>query len=440
MGEQRVDQLQLPGGARLGLEHQAHRSVLARFVAHGIEHGEHGLLQLHLLLRQCLLAGLDLGVGQLLDLFEHLLAADTRRQLGNHQVPLTTRQVLDLPACTHLERTAASGVGIADLGVAADDLAAAGVIGAGDQGVKRVVGQCRVVGLALDQRNRRGRDLAQVVTGDLGGQAHRNARGAVEQRKRQPRRQLPRLFGTAVVVGDEVDRAFVDLVHQQPGNRRQACLGVAHRRGAVTVAAAEVALTVDQRVAQRKVLRHAHQRVVGRLVAVRMEAAQHVADHPGALDRLGRTRSARPAVAQAHALHRIKDAPLHGFGAVADIGQRPALDHAECVLQVGALGVVRQRDGVGVLGRWRWRRWIRQEGQLVGHGVLVLARRPTGCSGGGRRQRRVRPGSRDQSKGNAEQVLANVGALVWAGLQGANHSHSPAMARICNAADRPKQG
>ena len=43
-------------------------------------------------------------------------------------------------------------------------------------------------------------------------------------------------------------------------------------------------------------------------------------------------------------------------------------------------------------------------------------------------------------KGHAEQVLASVGALIWDGLQGANHSHSPAMARICNAADRPKQG
>ena len=43
-------------------------------------------------------------------------------------------------------------------------------------------------------------------------------------------------------------------------------------------------------------------------------------------------------------------------------------------------------------------------------------------------------------KGNAEQVLASVGALIWDGLQGANHRHSPAMARICNAADRPKQG
>ena len=43
-------------------------------------------------------------------------------------------------------------------------------------------------------------------------------------------------------------------------------------------------------------------------------------------------------------------------------------------------------------------------------------------------------------KGHADQVLASVGALVWDGLQGASHSHSPAMARICKAADRPKQG
>jgi tagatose-1,6-bisphosphate aldolase len=64
-------------------------------------------------------------------------------------------------------------------------------------------------------------------------------------------------------------------------------LGVAHRRGAVAVAAAEVALAVDQRVALREVLRHAHQRVVGRLVAVRVEAAEHVADHARALHRLG---------------------------------------------------------------------------------------------------------------------------------------------------------
>jgi hypothetical protein len=91
----------------------------------------------------------------------------------------------------------------------------------------------------------------------------------------------------AVVVGLEVDRAFVDLVQHQPGDGRQARFGVAHGGGAVAVAAAEVALAVDQRVALRKVLRHAHHRVVGRGVAVRVVLAQHVAHHARALHRLG---------------------------------------------------------------------------------------------------------------------------------------------------------
>ena len=42
-----------------------------------------------------------------------------------------------------------------------------------------------------------------------------NAAGAVEQAERQARGQLFGLFGGAVVVGDEVHRALVDLVQQQ---------------------------------------------------------------------------------------------------------------------------------------------------------------------------------------------------------------------------------
>ena len=60
-------------------------------------------------------------------------------------------------------------------------------------------------------------------------------------------------------------------------------LGVAHRRRVVAVDRAEVALPVDQRVAQREVLRHAHERVVDRGVAVRVVLAHHVADDARAL-------------------------------------------------------------------------------------------------------------------------------------------------------------
>jgi hypothetical protein len=131
--QQRGDQLLLADRAALGLEHQAHRRVLVRLVARGVQHREHGRLQLHLLLRQRLLAELDLGVGQLLDLFQHLLRAGAMRQLVDDQLPLAARQVLDAPARAQLEAAAAAGVGGADVGRAADELATAGEVGPGQQ-------------------------------------------------------------------------------------------------------------------------------------------------------------------------------------------------------------------------------------------------------------------------------------------------------------------
>jgi hypothetical protein len=270
--QQRGDQLLLLHRAALGLEHQAHRRVLVGLVAGSVQHRQHGGLQLHLLQAERLLAELDLGVGQLLDLLQHLLRAGARRQLVDDQLPLAACQVLDDPARAHLQAAAAAAVGGADVGSAADDLAAAGVVRCRQQIEQLVVGELVVA----DQRHRGRGHLAQVVAGDLGGHAHRDARGAVEQHEGQPCGQLARLFSGAVVVGLEVDRALVDLVEQQPGDRCQARFGVAHRRRAVAVAAAEVALAVDQRVALREVLRHAHQRLVGRQVAVRVVLAEHV--------------------------------------------------------------------------------------------------------------------------------------------------------------------
>ena len=178
-----------------------------------------------------------------------------------------------------------------------------------------------------DQRHRGGRHLAQVVARHLGGQADRDAAGAVEQHERQARRQQLRLLGRAVVVGHEVDRAFVDLVEQQPRDRRQARLGVAHRRGAVAVALAEVALAVDQRVALR--------RSPAPCAPARRRPPGRRAGGSGRARRRRRARSSpawaprRAAEGQAHALHRVEDAALHRLLAVAHVGQRAALDHAD---------------------------------------------------------------------------------------------------------------
>ena len=351
MGQQRGDQLLLANAAGLGLAHQAHGGVFARLVAHHIEHRQHAGLELGLVLRQGFFTGLDLGVGQLLDLFEHPLGADARRQLGDDQLPLAARQVFDLPARPAFQRAAATAVGLGNVGSRADDLGAARKVGPGNQGEQLVVAELG----RLDQRHAGVCHLSQVVAGDFCGQAHSNPAGTIEQGKGQPGRQLARLNRGAIVIRHEIDRAFVNLIEQQTGDFGQPGLGVAHGRSAIAIAAAEIALAIDQRVALAEILRHAHQRIVGSLVAMRVKPAQNVAHHTRALDRLGPGVAIGAAKTQPHARHGVEDAPLHRLLAVADIGQGPTLDHAQGVLQVGTLRVAAQAGRLGALGRWRGR-------------------------------------------------------------------------------------
>ena len=89
---------------------------------------------------------------------------------------------------------------------------------------------------------------------------------------------------------------------------------VAHRRCRVVVDRAEVALTVDERVAQRERLRHAHERVVDRGVAVRVVLAHHVADRRRGL-------LVRPVRLQAGLVHAVEHAAVHRLQPVAHIRQ-----------------------------------------------------------------------------------------------------------------------
>ena len=143
-------------------------------------------------------------------------------------------------------------------------------------------------------------------------------------------------------------------------------LGVAHGRRRIAVDRAEIALAVDQRQAHGEILRHAHQRVVDRLVAVRMIFAHHVAD-----DARRFAIGLVPVVAVL--VHRIEDAPVHRLQAVARVGQRARHDHAHGVIEIGALHLLRDRDGANiartsvprrrfvVVGQWKFPRgWCLQ--------------------------------------------------------------------------------
>jgi hypothetical protein len=215
-----------------------------------------------------------------------------------------------------------------------------------------VLAQVAHAGLrVVEQAHAGADDFVEVVRGHVGGHADGDAGGAVEQDVRQPRRQPRGLLQRAVEVRVPVHGALAELAEQHFRDRRQLRLGVAHRReGGGIVGGAEVALALDQRIAVGEGLRHQHQRGVAGAVAVRVELADHVADGARGLLRLGGR-------GQAQLAHRVDDPALHRLQAVAEEGQGAVEHHVHRVVEVGALGVLVQRDlleavetGAGGLG------------------------------------------------------------------------------------------
>ena len=70
---------------------------------------------------------------------------------------------------------------------------------------------------------------------------------------------------------------------------------------------------------------------------MRVVLAEHIADDARRLD-VPRGR------VEAQLVHRVEDAPLHRLLAVGDVGQRAAHDHAHRVLEIAALGELRERQ------------------------------------------------------------------------------------------------
>ena len=182
----------------------------------------------------------------------------------------------------------------------------------------------------VDQMQRGVAQLGGVVRRDRGRHADRDALRAVGEQIGESGRQHHRLFAGAVIGRAEIDRVLVDAVEQQPRDFGQPRLGVAHGGGVIAVDIAEIALPVDQRITLREILRQAHQRVVDRLVAVRMEVAHHVADHLGGLLESG------PGV-EPQQPHGVQDPAVDRLQPVARIGQRAVHDRGEARRRDSAL-------------------------------------------------------------------------------------------------------
>ena len=249
--------------------------------------------------------------------------------------------------------------------VAAQDDAGGGEVRAGDEAHQLGHGGLGVV----DQVDRRVDHLAHVVRRDVGGHAHGDAGRAVDQQVGEAGRQHQRLDGGVVEVGAPLDGLLVDVGQQPVGELVEARLGVAVGGRRVAVDRAEVALPVDERVAEVPLLRQAHQRVVDRRVAVRVVLLQHLADHAGAL-------RVALVVVQPLGVHRVEDAAVHRLQAVAHVGERAADDHRHRVVEIRLAHLVfdvdlrpvrlgRGRRGSGRRGRWQG---------LVGHRDRALWR------------------------------------------------------------------
>ena len=239
---------------------------------------------------------------------------------------------LDFDLSAHDDRAAAILVSRAD-SIAAEDDAAGRKIRPRHDLDQVVDGEGRIV----DQRNGRIDDFAEIVRRNIRGHADCDATGAVDQQIRETCRQHHRLALVSVVVFLKVDGVLVDVVEQRHRRARQPAFGVAHGRRRIAVDRAEIALPVDQHQAHGKILRHADQRVVNRLVAVRVILAHHVADHTRRFHvfLVGRV---------ALLVHRVKNAPMHGLEAVTRIRQRTRHDHAHGVIEIAALHFLGDRN------------------------------------------------------------------------------------------------
>ncbi len=255
------------------------------------------------------------------------------------------------PARAYAQRAAAGLVGLDD-----------GLAGFAEHAAGREVRPLYVVeqGLGarvrrLDQVLQRVADLRHVVRRNAGRHADRDALRTVGQQVGKGGGEHQRLLVLAIVGRAEIDGILVDPGQHQGGGIGELGLGVAHRRRAIAVDVAEIALAVDQPVALRELLRHAHHGVIDRLVAVGMVLAHDVADHARRFLGFG----ARPRL-QVQLPHAVEQAPVHRLQPIAHVRQRARHDGGQRIGEIA----------------------LAQRISEVGNANLALGRR-NGCSGFG---------------------------------------------------------
>ena len=108
---------------------------------------------------------------------------------------------------------------------------------------------------------------------------------------------------------------------------RHAYLGVTHRRRGIAIDRTEIALAVDQHVTHRERLRHAHDGVIHRGIAMWVIFTDYVTDH-------ARRFLVGLVVIVTQLVHRVQYTPVHRFEAVANVRQGAPDDNAHGVFEI----------------------------------------------------------------------------------------------------------
>ena len=183
--------------------------------------------------------------------------------------------------------------------------------------------------------------FGEIVRRNVGRHPHRNAGRAIHQQIRELRRQHVRHLQRDVVVVDEVDGFLVDVREQFVRDFFHAHFGVTLRRRVVAVDRTEVALAVNKRIPHGPGLRHPHDGLVRRAVAMRVVLADDVTHNPR-----GFHRRTVPGVVQV--VHRPERPAVYRLQTITDIRQRTPDDHAHRVVDEALLELVLDIDRADV--------------------------------------------------------------------------------------------
>ena len=273
----------------------------------------------------------DFLVDQISNLNEHVGFFDLVGDFVNHDT-FAVLVVKDLALCTNVKPPFSGGVHVGDAvnavnGCTGWEIRALDVLHVFFYRNRGLVVRAGFQD-GVDVKIHRTGHLRQVVGWNSGGHTDRNTVTSIEQKIGEPSGKDGGFVLRIVKVRLEINRVLVDVVEHVLGDSVQATFRVSHGSGRIAVDGAKVALTVNKRIAQGKLLSHSNHGVVNGLVAVRVVLPHDLTHRPSGF--------AEFLVGRMTALeHAVKHASVDGFEAVPSIGQRTADDDGHGVVDVG---------------------------------------------------------------------------------------------------------